>query len=136
VHQRVRLLAATLPSLLLGVWVTLLVLLGGSPASGPTTAGPVTMAPAAPARAEKAQRGSSVRTEVRRTPIAVVQEAVAADRGHRPPAWPPAPAGTTAIAEDQPLLRGEVVRPRHERAPPHHPYGSSSPRAPPSAPSS
>ncbi|MFF0448943.1 hypothetical protein ACFYT4_21470 [Streptomyces sp. NPDC004609] len=137
-HQRVRLLLATaLPSLLLGVWVTLLALVGAAPASGGSAAGPVTVTPASPARAEGPQRGASaVRTEARRTPVTAVHEVVATDAGSRPPTAPPVPAGAVDFAYERTLLRGEVVGPRQERAPPHSPYGPRSTRAPPSTRSS
>ncbi|MFI6284734.1 hypothetical protein ACIBCM_08260 [Streptomyces sp. NPDC051018] len=138
-HQRVRLLAATaLPSLLLGVWVTLLALVGAAPASGgASSAGPVAVTPASPARAEGPQRGTaSVRNEARRTPVTAVHEAVATDAGSRPPTAPPLPAGAVDFAYERTLLRGEVVGPRQERAPPHRPYGPRSTRAPPSTRSS
>ncbi|MGW4033486.1 hypothetical protein ACWEFL_30020 [Streptomyces sp. NPDC004838] len=137
-RQRVRLLAATtLPALLLGVWVTLVVLVGAAPSSGGSvTTGPVNVTPASPARAEGLQRGTSVRPETRRAPAAAVQETVAADTVSRPSAAPPASAGTTAFVYRRPLLRGEAVGPRQERAPPHHPYSPRSTRAPPSTRSS
>ncbi|MCM2390596.1 hypothetical protein [Streptomyces albipurpureus] len=140
-RQRGRLLlAATVPTLLLGVWATFLVLVGAPHPTGATTVTTASMSPVVPVRTDGPQRGGSPRQEarpdLRRAPVAVVQETVAADTEARLPLAPPAPAGPVAFDFARPLTGDTAVGPRQERAPPHHPYSPRHTRAPPSTSSS
>ncbi|MGW6458964.1 hypothetical protein ACWF94_24105 [Streptomyces sp. NPDC055078] len=136
--QRVRLLLATaLPPLLVGVWATFLVLVGAAPAAGGVTViSSASAAPAVPARTDGPQRTASVRPEVRRAPVAVVQQAVATDADSRPPVSPVAAGTPAAFDFQQPPAGDPWAGPRQERAPPQPPYSPRNSRAPPTASSS
>lgn len=139
--QRSRLLvAAALPTLLLGVWATFLVLLGAPHSAGITTVSTAATSPVVPVRTDGPQRGGTPRQETRpdpgRAPVVAVQETVAADTEARLTLAPPAPAGPVAFDIARPLVGDTAVGPRQERAPPHHSYSPRHTRAPPSTSSS
>ncbi|MFI2211377.1 hypothetical protein [Streptomyces sp. NPDC020141] len=137
-RQRVRLLvAASLPPLLMGVWAVFVVLAGAGPApiAGAVASAPA-VTPAVPARTDGPSRTASARAEVRRAPVATVQEVVSSDPGDRPPLAPEAAEPPTAPVTALPSAGREAAGPRRERAPPLPVHGPRQTRAPPSSTSS
>ncbi|MEU1280766.1 hypothetical protein [Streptomyces sp. NPDC005805] len=130
--------AGRLPSVLLGLWSLLIVLLGTAPAvagAPPAAALPAASAPAQSPAASLPGRGSpgapQARLPERGGSDAAVQRTAPAEHSVRLPAAPPALAGAAYTAP--PPLRGTLCADGSgERAPPHASHGPGHPRGPPS----
>ncbi|MFI1938037.1 hypothetical protein ACH44C_12765 [Streptomyces purpureus] len=138
-RQRVRgLVAGVLPTVLLGVWATFLVLTGATAPPAPAApAVPVAAAAASqPVRADAPTRPRETRQARQGEQAPVVREAEATDVTARPPVPTGALEGPAPYGDERPLVGGESVLPRQERAPPSHAYHPRHTRAPPSTRSS
>ncbi|TXS52164.1 hypothetical protein [Streptomyces sp. t39] len=123
--------AAALPSVLLGVWAVLLVLLGTTPASPAVPGQAATASPAtAPVRGDRPR--TEVRAPQRSAADTAVQQTAAAEHTVRLPGAPPAVASAVHTAPPAHLRGIAGAGPRQERAPPRDTYDPRHTRGPPS----